>query len=174
MISLDAFISSVSGLSRPLRALLTIDDEPTVQVDAHASQAVLTALAAGDDHLLREASVGRFWEPLKRANPHLTKDHIKEETYRQIYGGKSEILNSTYPVTAAYIVGKNGRELARTNQKLEKSIFIDGVLNELYGKSVFAVPIHDCILCRQQDAEMVRSAVAAHWVSLTGFRPYLS
>lgn len=166
--------SPVSGLHRPLRALLRYGDESTVQIDAHASQSVLCGLMASDNYLLERAAVGEFWQPLIDAYPRRTKDQLKRAVYTQIYGGKSNILDGIYPVTADYVNKLDGRELARRNQQLERKIFIDGALAELYADGIFAVPIHDCILCRDKDKEKVTEVIKSHWVKETGFTPYLS
>jgi hypothetical protein len=166
--------SCVSGLHRPLRLLLRRDGEELVQVDAHASQALLLASLAKDRETVKTCERGEFWKRLQEGYRSMTKDDIKTQTYRQFYGGKSTILDDHYPEVARWSKQFNGRELCKRAQQLEKSIFIDGVLQTMYRSKMFAVPIHDCILCRKPDVPYVSDLIKDQWKTKANCIPCLS
>jgi hypothetical protein len=165
--------SPVSMMPRIIRKELTLDGEELAQVDAHASQVFLVSLQAGDQEAIDQCAAGTFWQSLG-ASTQKEKDKIKEEVFRQMYGGKSDALTAKYPTLAAFVKKSGGRELCRQAQKLEREIFVNTVLKGLYKDKFFAVPIHDCVMCRKSDEEEVKDRIRSAFSERFKVVPFLA
>lgn len=169
----------VSMMKRALRRLLRHDDGELVTIDAHASQAFILGYLARDTACLQVCSEGLFWKELGGYT--LTsekKDWLKKQVYCQFYGGRSTILADRYPDLNSFLTGyqgrAKGRELCQQAQTIEREIFIDDVLMSLYGEGIFAVPIHDAIMCLKKDEELVSDRIRLAIEKRTGVTPFIA
>jgi hypothetical protein len=169
----------VSMMKRELRRLLQHPDGELVTIDAHASQAFIIAFLARDTACLEICSQGLFWKELGGYT--LTsekKDWLKKQVYRQFYGGRSTILADRYPILNSFLTGyqgrEKGRELCQQAQTIEREIFIKDVLTGLYRDDVFAVPIHDAIMCLKKDEELVSDRIRLAIEKRTGVTPFIA
>jgi len=107
------------------------------------------------------------------ATPNKGVDYTKLSTWKQADTAKA--MEAAYSGITAFIDayrrthGKTALPIAM--QRLESSVFIDGVLTTLQTRGIPAIPIHDAVMCRMEDASEVEGLVYDALIGETGLNP---
>jgi len=59
------------------------------------------------------------------------------------------------------------RELPMRMQTLEAKIAITGACGECAGKKIKVLPVHDSLICKTSQAEVVKEILGRHWTEQT-------
>jgi hypothetical protein len=186
---------SVANLPKNLRAQLLIDGEPTSEVDISCSQpSLLSSLydradadhAAEQTRYLASAQGGHFYEEIAAEAGHgWTRDETKTYFFNQIaYGSfycaaKYELLPAftrRFPILArlmATVKKRGNRELPMRMQTLEAKIVIAGACGECAEKKIKVLPVHDSLICKTSEAEIVKEILSRHWTEQTHIPAHL-
>jgi hypothetical protein len=175
----------IANLPKAFRAELLIDRDPVVEIDISASQPTLLATLYPDNcpeksEFLAFVQGGRFYETIAAwANRGWSRDEAKTEFFNQIAFGsyycakKYELLvpfKARFPMLAtgmARIKRLGNAVLPLRMQKLEASITVDGACGECAKRKIKVLPVHDSLICRKADAELVAKIFSSHWQKRT-------
>ena len=156
--------------SRLLQIIL--EDNNLVQIDLANSQFAILAnllpetLSSKDTELFKEkVKEGKFYEFIRSRLKISSRKEAKQSTFEMLfssYKNKSpriDKVNQALPELMDFIKDykiKNGsNKFAIWLQQYESDIFIDGVLNSLHRKRIFALSKHDSIICKKSDLDKV-------------------
>ncbi|HTL66710.1 MAG TPA: hypothetical protein VL200_03530 [Lacunisphaera sp.] len=176
----------VAFLPKAIRKALLLRDAPVDELDLAASQPTLLATLLPPDHPERKRYLafvqgGRFYEEIAEwVGENWDRAEAKTAFFHQIAYG-SYYARDEYRLLAVFrrkfprLVRQMERIKRRRNdalplqmQKLEASIAIDGAIGECAQHSIPVLPVHDSLICRQTDRELVAEIFARHWEKNTG------
>lgn len=192
---------SVNRLCSHLREHLVLCGEPVLEIDLSSSQPYFLASLFPSQALVDAVSAGQFYSRVNEeldtpvnltdteaygefkmsilsilyARPINGHDYTQSSTWKH---RKSLLaLNDAYPgiidFIQTYRTTHGDTALPIALNKLESSVFIDGVLMKLQSLGIPAVPIHDSILCRVSDSVMVEGLIYDELMASTGITPNL-
>ena len=186
-------------LSTHLRSELTLHGSDVVEIDLANSQPFFLATMFESSSLTDAVTAGEFYERINvqlatpldltdddargrfkqdvlsviYATPNKGVDYTKLSTWKQADTAKA--MEAAYSGITAFIDayrrthGKTALPIAM--QRLESSVFIDGVLATLQTRGIPAIPIHDSVMCRMEDASEVEGLVCDALIGETGLNP---
>lgn len=178
---------SVANLPKMLRQELLIDGEATAEIDISCSQpSLLASLYLLDDlaHVAERQEYldlllsGTFYEQLAPGKD-WDRAKIKTAFFNQIaYGsyycsGKYELLppfTQRFPILAgamASVKKEGNKELPIKMQKLEADVVIAGACAECAKGQLKVLPVHDSLICKVSEAEMVAGIFKRNWDAQT-------
>jgi hypothetical protein len=175
----------VANLPKVFRAELLIDGDSVVEIDISASQPTLLATLYRDTcpekaEFLTFVQGGNFYETIATwANRGWSREEAKTEFFNQIAFGsyfcadKYELLTpfkERFPILAtgmARIKKLGNAVLPLRMQKIEAAVTIYGACAECAEKKIKVLPVHDSLICRRADADLVQEIFARHWLKKT-------
>lgn len=175
----------VANLPKVFRRELLIDGDPVVEIDISASQPTLLATLYRDTcpekaEFLAFVQGGNFYETIATwAGRGWSREEAKTAFFNQIaYGSfycaeKYELLalfKERFPILATGMdrIKKLGNSvLPLRMQKMEAAVTIYGACAECAGKKLKVLPVHDSLICRRADADLVQEILARHWLKKT-------
>jgi len=186
-------------LSTHLRSELTLHGSEVVEVDLANSQPYFLAGLYESNELRNAVSAGEFYHRVneKLDDPFDLSD---SETYASFKPAVLSVIYATPTKGFDYTKSPNWKHAATANameaaysgitafidayrhthgntalpiamQRLESRVFIDGVLATLQARGIPAIPIHDAIMCRVEDAEAVQGLICEMLIEETGLEP---
>jgi hypothetical protein len=182
--------TNVSNMYKPLRTLLRVDNEPESlgEIDIKNSQPLFLGLAAKakgchDNRYLELCEAGELYDHLA-SRIGLLRDSAKHEFVVALYarnGYRSlmkRVFEIEFPKMAAFVLKVKERDhtrLARQMQRAERRFILDTVCLRLMRlrKDMFITTIHDAILARKADCDLVVSVIREDFARL-GVAPKLS
>ena len=128
-----------------------------------------------------------FYQTMADQSPKETKlsrDDAKIQTFVLMFARNRtmvrepiyKIFKKMFPVLASRIYGikkVNYKDVAKKMQTTEADIMIYGVLPEADSRGIRVYPIHDSMLCAEEDIPAVQEMIIRHFESVTGFKPVL-
>ena len=184
-----------------LRSELTLYGSEVVEIDLASSQPYFLATLFHSKPLSEAVSQGEFYHRINEqlsesidfndkdaysrmkqdvlailyATLHRGFDYTKDPTWRSYpivqameaaYGGLNDFL-------AKYRQTHGNKALPVAMQRRESDVFINGVLVTLQSLGIPAIPIHDAIMCRTEDARKVESIIYDTLLESTKIEPTL-
>jgi len=85
-------------------------------------------------------------------------------------------LDTVFPTFMSYINTKKKKDYADAAKYLqleESSFMIKKVCKKLTEMGVWYIPIHDCILSKKRDVQLIRNVIEQEGISYNGFKPHM-
>lgn len=156
--------------SRLLQIIL--EDNGLIQIDLANSQFAILAnllpetLLNKDTELFKEkAKEGKFYEFIRSKLKISSRKEAKQSTFEMLFSSHRNRSPRIDKVTQAlpelmdfikeYKIQNGSNQFAIWLQKYESNIFIDGILNSLHKKRIFALSKHDSIICKSKELDKV-------------------
>ena len=186
-------------LSTHLRGELTLHGSDVVEIDLANSQPYFLATMFKSSSLTDAVTAGEFYERINDqletpldltsddvrggfkqdvlsviyATPNKGVDYTKLPTWKQAATANAmeAAFNGITKFIDAYRGAHGNTALPIAMQRLESSVFINGVLATLQTRGLPAIPIHDAIMCRTEDADEVEGVVYEALIGETGLSP---
>lgn len=176
----------ITNLPSDLRALLTLDGQPTAEIDVVASQPSLLATLYRDDAVaerdryLELVNSGRLYETIaelaaqdwdrktakleffKQIAFSLASNWHKKPLYRPFQRDFPELVSRMSKIKA-----RHRAALSLAMQRLESDIMIKGACGECRSRGIRVLSVHDSLICRRDQADAVMDIVTRHWRMLT-------
>lgn len=179
--------TNITNLKKEFRDFLLYDGEKTYNSDIRASQPSLLSTFYNDSPE-DQAEKAKYVDALVNhdiyemlADGKMTRDKSKKSMFlvmfakpNQCRGKFFDNFRSLFPILSYRIwqaKQNNYKDVARTLQLLESKIIIEGVVFELLSKGIFVTPIHDSVLSRKEDLEVVKETMERHLFKHLGFTP---
>ena len=182
--------TNVTNLYSPLRAVLRVDGEVETlgETDIRNSQPLFAGIAAKthgsvDERYMKLCESGELYDHLANRIG-VMRDMAKDEMMMVFFaknGHRSPVkrlFEVEFPLMAAYIKRmkeKDHTRIARLMQMAERKFVVDGVCAELNRRKsgIFITTIHDSILARKDDCDLVLSVFREQFRRL-GVNPALA
>lgn len=177
---------NISNLPRELRKYLRIDGVRPVEVDVKQCQPLLLSVLYTNSPEEQEERKrylelvdGDFYAAFSL--PGKTRKQNKEQVFTQIFFDKTHEyyelwrkFRDMFPLLAAHVVDvkkHHHNKLALFLQGLEAAGMIEGACRTLASEGIFAVSIHDSVLCKPEDAEVVADIICSHIQMVARHKP---
>ncbi len=175
--------SILTATPKDVRRHLLIEGEKPAYVDMSCTQPWILAVESGDDRLLADIESDAFYEKLhddrSRAKEHFGRVFLTGRDYppnvraERIQAGKSvgpRFLNDTVMVNRRKLCAEEyttawkwslekrlrGDGVARYLQQKEGNLVVDKILRQLLDEGITAATVHDCVVCKQNDVDLVK------------------
>lgn len=166
--------TNVTNMYKPLRKFLRVDNEPDTlgETDIRNSQPLFLGMLAksngvNDQQYMNLCEEGQFYEHLA-TKLGLLRESTKDEMMVVLYGrngyrsAAKRLFGQEFPAMAEFIKGVKANDhcrLSRLLQEEERRFVVDTVCVRLFQtkKDLFLTTIHDALLARKQDCDLVVS-----------------
>lgn len=183
---------------RELRRALLIDGEETVELDVRSSQPLLminlykedceekqkyiNLFKNGDFYFALAAALG-FRDIANKLHDNETRKKFKQRVLCEIFYDREK---SRYKLWAAFlaafpILGQLVREIKKQKdehfavkmQRAEADLIVTQVIDHLRLRDIPALPIHDSILCRKADKNLISELIEKAYIDFIGIAPQI-
>jgi len=184
------FFHNIANLPRDVRQFLSYQGKKLVEVDVSCCQPLLLSSLYPKDDEAAESERKRYLEVIdndfygffaKEAG--MERDKVKNAIFTDVFFDKvheGRLLwlqfNFHFPILAEIIrkIKYNDHtQLALKLQGLEAEGMIEGACKKLCQNEIFAIPIHDSILCVEEDVPLVHDTISAEMSRVARHKPII-
>ena len=182
---------NITGLPRQLRKYLSLDGQALCEVDIKCCQPYLMSffyrdLPSHKEERNRYLHVVKsdFYEHMAKASGRtISREEAKRQVYTYVLFDRVRdqpmwhAFAKEFPILARIVALKKTTRHNRLSihlQNLEASWIFKRVIRTLSKANIFAVTVHDSVICRQQDVQIVKTSLEQAFKGEEGAFPLLS